>query len=160
MNRFKHYIPSSFLKEHHLPAEYLAIKYSMSLSTIYRWKKAAENGELCRFKPEFIIDGRMLGILWLLGSDDGERFVVRHKYEHIISEIRSYFNLDSNIIVGRSNTEVQYKLYITGYIRKRIIDILYSLGWTERNAHVRRYPSGNIDHKEFILALRPCLMKQ
>ncbi|NLU10500.1 MAG: hypothetical protein GXW90_06115 [Tepidanaerobacter acetatoxydans] len=66
----KHYIPSSFLKEHHFSAESIATKYSMSLAAIYSWKKAAKNRELLRFKPAFIIDGRMLGILWLLGSDD------------------------------------------------------------------------------------------
>ncbi len=47
----KHYIPSSFLKEHHFSAESIATKYSMSLAAIYSWKKAAKNRELLRFKP-------------------------------------------------------------------------------------------------------------
>lgn len=148
----KRYITRRFKDDVSLPAKHLAKKYSKSLSTIYRWKKAVQKQEQEKIQRFFDIDGRILGILWALGRDDGTRFVLRYREKRILEELRDFFKLQANLITAKSYTDVQYRLYITGDARKVILDRLHSLGWTERNAEVRRYPDGEIDHAKFIRA--------
>lgn len=148
----KHYIPQEFVSEYILPAEKLAKKYGKSLSTIYKWKRAVKEGKQEKIQRSFQIDGRILGILWAIGRDDGKRFVLRSSLKSILEEVRDFFRLDAEIIEGRSMTKTQYKLYITGDAREALFERLHSLGWTERNAEVRRYPKGSIDHQGFIRA--------
>ncbi len=47
-------------------------------------------------------------------------------------------------------TDTQYRLKITGHTRLAIMDELRRRGWSTRKAEVRDYPSGDIDHREFI----------
>lgn len=146
----KHYIPATLdptatLRE-------IAQKYTISLSTASRWRKAVRHGDLEKIQQPIPITSRILGILWAIGYDTGTEFYLRCRYQEIVEEIKAYFGVANAITVGQSRHLVQYKLKMTGLARTAILHELYKYGWTPRNAEVRAYPSGDIDHKEFIRA--------
>jgi hypothetical protein len=154
------YIPESFINDINKNYKELCIKYNISPQTVYRWKFAIKNKEYWKINSDIKINSRILGILWALGRDDGKNFILRYKNKDIIEEVKTYFKLNNNIIVGKSNTNIQYKLKITGNNRIKILNILKQYGWTERNADIREYPKRNIDHKIFIqtyIEIHSCL---
>ena len=150
----KHFVPRLSIADAKAksPRE-LAQMYGVSLSTVYRWKRVVKDGDHLRLQRDLKIDGRILGILWALGRDDGTYFLIRYKERSLLEEICKYSGLSKQIITGRSQTNIQYRLKLTNDIRK---NILYALikrhGWSPRNADIRQYPIGDIDHMEFILA--------
>lgn len=117
-----------------------ATKYSVSISTIFRWRRAVKNNQSEKIQRDIEINNRILGILWAIGGDNGECFYLRSKYKEVIKEIRDYFGMDNAVIEGISNTGVQYKLKIFGDIRWNILETLNNYGWCSRNADQRNIP--------------------
>lgn len=146
----KHYIPAGL--DTSAPLREIANKYGVSISTASRWRRATLSGNIRKIQRSFSISSRILGILWAIGGDNGECFYLRCRYRGIIEEVRDYFNLDAQIIEGKSSTNKQFKLKITGDIRQKILYELSRQGWSPRNADIRNYPSGDIEHREFIRA--------
>ena len=120
----KAFIPESFIGDSETMAtEELAKKYNKAISTIYKWKKYIKT------RPEVIkrgitINGYILGILWGVGYDNGQEFIVRHRDVQYIQTLKDYFQLDNSIIKGESNTQKQYMLKITSNTRKNILKVL------------------------------------
>lgn len=117
-----------------------ATKYGVSISTIFRWRKATKNNQDGKIQRDIKINDGILGILWAIGGDNGECFFIRCRHREIVEEVREYFDMDNLIIVGSSNTNIQYKLKITGDIRKSILKTLDEYGWNNRNADQRNIP--------------------
>lgn len=146
----KYYIPADLNPNASLKE--IAHKYKVSLSTASRWRRAVRAGEIEKIQRHIPLNSRILGILWAIGSDNGDFFYLRSRHREIIEEVKNYFGITSAIIEGSSNTGVQYKLKIFGWVRTHILNELQKRGWTPRNADIREYPVGDIDHREFIRA--------
>lgn len=148
----KHFIPRDFLQEASKPAKHLARKYNKGVSTIYKWRYAVQDGEKDKIQRRFDINGRILGILRALGKDDGKRFVLCYRDKRILQEVKNFFGLKAQLITGKSRTGIQYRLYITGDVRQSLLKWLQELGWSNRNAEIRKYPEGPILDREFLQA--------
>lgn len=137
----RHFVPRSFIvdAENKSPRE-LAERYGVSLSTVYRWKRAIRAGDHQKLQRDFEIDGRILAILWALGRDDGAHFLTRYRDRSILEEVCSYFGVSSQIITARSLTGAQYRLKLTGDVRQSILDAPRKHGWSARTADIRQYP--------------------
>lgn len=145
-----HFIPQSL--DPSVLLRDIAAQYGVSMSTASRWRRTVLAGEVKKVQRSFFITSRILGILWAIGGDNGECFYLRCRHREFIEEVRNFFKVDAQIISGKSRTGEQYKLKITGDVRQAILAELSSRGWSSRMADVREYPSGDIDHKEFIRA--------
>ncbi len=145
-----HYVPLDINSDTNLKD--IAEKYNISISAASRWRQAIRSKDTRKLQRPFSVSSRILGILWAIGYDTGECFFLRCRYKEIIEEVRNFFRIDSRIISGQSRTGEQYKLKITGDTRQAILKTLNSHGWTPRNADVRKYPEGDIEHREFIQA--------
>lgn len=135
--------PSALLRD-------IAAQYGVSISTASRWRRAVLAGNNEKLQRVFPVPSRILGILWAIGGDNGNYFYLRCRYREFIEEVRDCFGLDTQIVAGRSRTDEQYKLKITGDARQAILAELLSRGWSPRTADIRDYPRGDIDHREFI----------
>jgi len=144
----KYYIPKDLDPNQKL--KYIAKKYNISISTASKWRKAIRNNEKEKIQRDFCINSRMLGIFWAIGRDDGENFILRHRNKEIIEEVRDHFDIDNQIIEAESRTGVQHRLKLTGDIRENIIKALKKHDWAPRNADIRPYPKGAINHETFI----------
>jgi len=89
-----------------------------------------------------------LGILWSVGTYDGERFVVRHKDRYYPDRIAAYLG---NTVYEQMRThkpgDNDFVIKSSGINLKQ----LYGMGWTDRSDDVRHLPVLD-DYMDFIRA--------
>ena len=66
------------------------------------------NGEEYKFERQFEINGRLLGILWSVGIDNGDHILLSYRYKYILEEISKKLGNSCKIWKAQSRTGVQY----------------------------------------------------
>jgi len=148
----RHFISRQFVEEHKCSIDYLMHKYHIARSTAYKWRKAVENHEGHKIERDFKLTGRILGILWALGRDDGERFLLTYRDKAPLEEVTKTLGINNKVSKSRSRTGEQYRLRVSGDARDYLKKELARLGWRKRWSEERPYPENFEQHRDFILA--------
>jgi hypothetical protein len=93
-----------------------------------------------------MISGFSLGLIWGLGSVNGDRFRIRHKDYNIIKRLAD--ELGRKPYPLHQPGKEQWAAHVP--VSHPLYAYLVSLGWASRWNVDRPYPAGDIDHGEFI----------
>lgn len=80
-----------------------------------------------------------LGILWSIGSQIEDRFVLRHRNRYFLDRIQKYCHNTVYEQAYVADGRIQYVLKISN----PDMQYLYDIGWTNRNTEIRNIPKLN-----------------